>query len=387
MSERSKEGTEATTSLGIEAPRAENSLPEGGAAGAKVGRRGLMRRAAGASAAAALLLTAKEAAPAEAAARATLEGASTADYGAIASPGGPVTGVTIPQIGATDHGVIGSNTAATVLPFSSGVAGARIGDGRVGVLGANGTAGFGVYGVSQSGVGTAGVSDTLYGVYGNANAAAGDTAGVFGSSPAKGIWGRTTAGFGILGQATANGGIGVYGTAPTAVNTWAGYFEGHVFISGGLAGGNVARSFAPGRDGGPRALYSLDTAEPVVEDFGEGSLSKGQAVVALDGDFVAVAEGGAYQVFLTAYGDLGSLYVAGRTSTAFTVQSSTGATGGFGFRVVAKRKGASGRRLERLEHPKPVVHVEPKALLTASPPSIRRAGADEDTPVRPPTRR
>jgi hypothetical protein len=214
------------------------------------------------------------------------------------------------------------------------------------------TTGFGLYANSQSGVGAFGSSNTGFGVYANSN----ENTAVF-ATGARGVWGRATAGIGVLAQATASGTVqnrsfGLYAVAPAP--GWAGYFEGNVYVTGQVytAGGGVLAP-AQGSDGTTRALYSLDTAEPVVEDFGEGRLANGRAAVRLDSNFAAVADGSAYHVFLTEGGDYGGLYVPKKDATGFEVRArDSAAAGTFSYRVVARRKGAPGRRLEKLERPR-----------------------------------
>ena len=334
---------------------------------AKMGRRAILRRAAGATAAAALLLVAKEAPKAQAVAYVTDAGESTFNYGIAASPG--EFNVFVPNLGATTHGVVGANVApgpGLTPPISSGVFGVRSGGEFAGVLGVNDT-GYGVFGLSQTGSGVFGNSDRHYGVYANSN----QNTGVFAFGPQRGVWGRTGTGIGVFGQATDLGGFGVYGAAPTAAGTWAGYFDGNVFIRGGLAGGRAATSMAQGADGGLRTLYSVDSAEPVVEDFGERTLVGGKAEVAFDPEFAAVAEGAGYQVFLTPYGDCKGLAVTKREPGGFSVAELQGGTSGigFGYRVVAKRKGATGKRLERTVAPK---GLDAKDLVPATAPRPSR---------------
>ena len=398
------------------------------------GRRGMLTKALGATAAAALLAVAKEAAPAHADSRTTLTagGASTNNYGILSTYGAGIDPATqVPALGSTTHGVLGTYSAAGPSPTrKAGVTG--IGSQSAGVVGVQGvstdaagvfgksTAAEGVFGESTNHNGVGGTSTNFSGVIGIAGSAgpglgapfgvvgtsiasvgmfgssmdnigvralstnnvgvfaeSGANTGVYASSPARGVWGRTTNGIGVFGQATHANGFGVYGAAPTAPGTWAGYFEGHVYVSGGLANGAVSTSAAPSPDGSLRTLYSVDSAEPVVEDFGEGQLVGGKADVMFDPEFAAVAGGSAYQVFLTEYGDLGTLYVADRTPTRFEVRSRTGASGGFGYRVVAKRKGASGKRLERLERPRGLSARELEPPTLPEPPT---------RPQAPPTR-
>ena len=280
---------------------------------------------------------------------------SAADTTRLAANGGGADGALL----VSNAG--GTGVVASVSGPNTGLV-ASAGSG-VGVQ-AQSTSNFGLSAASQSGVGVFGGSGSNYGVYANSNA---DT-GVFATAPQKGIWGRTTTGIGVLAQAigAAPSAVGVLGVA--AAPGWAGYFEGNVFVTGRVftAAGGVLTT-AQAADGSQRALYSVDSAEPLVEDVGEGTLVGGKVEVALDADFVAVADGGAYQVFLTPYADLGGAFVAARTPTSFAVRSPTGATGGFGYRVVATPKGAAGQRLEKGTPPKKLdaKDLEPRSLPAA----------------------
>ena len=175
----------------------------------------------------------------------------------------------------------------------------------------------GVYGFSSSGVGVFGTSPTNVGLFGQAS----QSAGVFGDSPVNGVWGRTATGIGVKGEATSNG-IGVYGRAPTS--GWAGYFFGNVYVTGTVTQGGMAS---------PQAASAQ-----TIESFGEAQLVNGQATVTLDRETADAVGGGAYQVVLTEYGNIGGLYVHQRGATAFEVRSRGAAAGSFGYRVMARDK-------------------------------------------------
>ncbi len=278
---------------------------------------------------------------------------SAADTTRLAANGGAANGALLVSNAGGNGVVIGVSGPNIGL-----VAGAANGAG----IQAQSTTNFGVYGLSQSGVGMFGGSGGNYGVYANSNA---DT-GVFSTAPLKGVWGRTTTGIGVLGQAVGatTSAVGVLGIA--AAPGWAGYFEGNVYVSGRVVQAGAAASIATARDGSLRQLYSQDSTEPVVEDFGEGIVQGGRAEVRLDPDFTAVADGGAYQVFLTEYDGHNALFVTKRGPSGFAVQAKDGSTasGGFGYRVVAKRKAEAGQRLETLAPPKKLdaKDLEPRPL-------------------------
>ena len=278
------------------------------------------------------------------------------------------TGGTGPAGATGGVGVVGLGGPTSGSPARTGV----------GVHGES-TSGTGLYGLSQSGAGAFGGSNSSIGVYANSN----EDTGVFATAPRRGVWGRTATGIGVFGQVTNVGGFAVYGAAPTAPDTWAGYFEGNVFVSGGLAqgGSGPVTSLAQGRDGSPRTLYSVDSAEPLVEDVGEGTLVGGKAQIKLDPELAAVVDGAAYQVFLTPEGDCKGLYVTGKTLGGFEVYELQGGTSSlpFGYRVVARRMGAAGKRLERRGPPR---RLGPRDLEPPRLPDV----PTRDVPTREPAR-
>ena len=300
-------------------------------------------------------------------------GAAAGVYGSTSSQTG---GFGVVGTSGTGAGVLGTTDSNRVNPPSgpTGVFGQSAGG--TGVRG-NSTTGVGSTGISQDAAGVYGFSNTGPGVYANS----GSGPGFFATSTQTAVWGRSGAGTGVFGQATSNG-IGVYGAA--GPGGYAGYFEGNVYISGGLAGGDVSSSLVQARDGGRRAVYSVDSTEPVVEDFGEGTLASGRAQVGLDADFSVVIDVGPYHVFLTEGGDYGGIYVHRKDSSGFEVRArNTGAGGPFSYRVVAKRKGTAGKRLEKLERPKGlnVKDLEPPKL-----PEMLKPEPTKSEPTKPDSR-
>ena len=375
MAERRETGRTVTANAQPEAAGASpGDRPVTG--GPKLGRRAIMRRAVvGVSAVTALGMMANGPTTAEASSRTTVVGPSSANYGLAVSEGDldPVATGSVPPLGGLLFGVISSITGSPVSPSRSagvlGLANSQVGvEGLartgIGVVGSTPDSGTGVFGGSQSGIG----------VYANSNAGT----ALFATAPGRGVWGRATSGLGVFGQVT-QAGYGVYGAAPLAFNTWAGFFEGNVYVTGRVTQGGVAASGAQTSDGSQVTLYSLDTAEPLVEDVGADSLVGGRADVKLDPGFAAVADAGAYQVFLTPEGDCKGLYVTAKTSGSFTVRELQGGTSSlpFSYRVVAKRQGAAGKRLERLERPKGLSSQE------LQPPKLPEATATGDRPRQP----
>jgi hypothetical protein len=165
-----------------------------------------------------------------------------------------------------------------------------------------------------------------------------------------GVHGGSSApnGNGVIGE--ADNGSNAYGVWGTSTSGFAGYFNGKVHIVGDLTVTGAKSAVVPFPDGSHRQLYCVESPESWFEDVGFGQLRDGQAQVALDADFAATVNTDSYHVFITEYEDNSALYVTGRTSSGFRVQAKSPQTGdgAFSYRIVAKRKDISGRRLERV---------------------------------------
>src|SRR5262249_52332089 len=172
-----------------------------------------------------------------------------------------------------DHGVFGEANAPT----------------KCGVLG-NNPAGVGVGGLSQAGIGAIGGSTDGIGVYGI-------------TTRAVGVWAQT------LSPRTRDGAwpLGLYAASPGA----AAVFDGHVIIRGdlivdqnhSLVVSTPANKYGAVKfsDGSQRLVCAIESPEAWFEDFGEASLVKGKAYVALDPDFARTVDVRRYNVFITTY--------------------------------------------------------------------------------------
>ncbi|MBI4753315.1 hypothetical protein HY793_02940, partial [Candidatus Desantisbacteria bacterium] len=92
-----------------------------------------------------------------------------------------------------------------------------------------------------------------------------------------------------------------------------------------------------------KKLYTQESPELWIEDFGQGTLSSGATTVILDNKFINVIDDG-YQikVFLTlTSSDCPGLYVTNKTGSSFGVKEINNgtSTATFDYRVVGKRKG------------------------------------------------
>jgi len=140
---------------------------------------------------------------------------------------------------------------------------------------------------------------------------------------------------------------------------WAGYFQGHVNITGTCyIGANLTvsgtKNAAVKVDNGEYRLLSCqESPELWFEDFGEGQLSNGRTHIELNPLFlqtVTIDNQHPMRVFVQLEGDCKGVYVS-KGATGFDVNELQGGTGNvpFSYRVVAKRKGYEDVRLAKME--------------------------------------
>jgi hypothetical protein len=108
----------------------------------------------------------------------------------------------------------------------------------------------------------------------------------------------------------------------------------------------------------------MESPESWFEDFGVARLVRGRAKVKLASDFVATIKPGDYHIFLTPYGACNGLYVAATTAKRFTVREQNGgrSTVKFSYRIVAKRKDISAKRMAKVKVPKFTPPKPPKSI-------------------------
>jgi hypothetical protein len=95
-------------------------------------------------------------------------------------------------------------------------------------------------------------------------------------------------------------------------------------------------------------LYTVQSSENWIEDFGSGALTGGVATIRLEPHFARTISGRAdYHVFLTPAGDCDGLYIANKTATSFEVRELRNGTSSvqFDYRIVGHRKGFESARL------------------------------------------
>ena len=98
-----------------------------------------------------------------------------------------------------------------------------------------------------------------------------------------------------------------------------------------------------------RLLYAVESPENWFEDFGEGTLVNGRALVQIDPMFAqSVNTSVKYHVFLTPQDEPLTLAVANRTANSFEVRGPAGSNISFSYRIVAKRKGYEDLRMAKM---------------------------------------
>jgi hypothetical protein len=238
----------------------------------------------------------------------------------------------------TAMGVLGI-THAPVAPFGQA-------PGGVGGWADNGS---GVVGASNVGDGVDGFSDQSNGVFGDSNSGCG-------------VFGSCQDGTGVAGESMTS--TGVYGRSSSG---FAGVFDGPVVVNGSFTvTGQPKSSAVKHPDGSLRRLYCMESTESWFEDFGEARLVRGAAKVKLDSQFAAIIDTRQYHVFLTCNGPA-NVYIAKKGPNSFEVSSIEASSDqnrrhrsgslSFAYRIVGRRKGWTGKRLERVQisnlmHPK-----------------------------------
>lgn len=254
--------------------------------------------------------------------------------------------------------------------YSIGVAGTTSAPSGVGVIGRNynSTGGVGVSGYtsSEDGYGVTGFQNGYY-TFDNE---VWESGGLFG--------GRN----GVMGITKEQYGVAVYGmNLGSSTAGWAGYFYASngdgVRISTpagqtGLSVSGGSKNAVVATDDGARLLYAEEATEVWFADYGFGQLVDGVAVIAIDPIFAQTVNlDEPYHVFLQAYGDA-DLYVTNRTATQFEVHLREGNSSvAFSYRLVGKRVGYEGDRLERAPWADGDPHLFPDGPANNAPLSLQ----------------
>jgi hypothetical protein len=94
-------------------------------------------------------------------------------------------------------------------------------------------------------------------------------------------------------------------------------------------------------------VFSEESTEVWLDDYGVGRLRGGVTAIPLDPVFLQTISTRGYHVFLTPREDCKGLYVTNRTTSSFEVRELGGGDSDveFDYRVVAHRKGYENQRL------------------------------------------
>jgi hypothetical protein len=282
-------------------------------------------------------------------------------------------GVGVHGVATSGFGVIGQRTSRAGVTGKSSSGPGAFGTSEVGAgVAGTSSSGAGVAGTSSSAVGVEGTSDNglagvrgrspdRYGVFGESDRGV----GIFGTAQGNAIQGRSSgpaawsigvSGFSDLGagvQGDSTRGIGVAGRAPQGI---AGFFEGRVVIRGSLSVTGAKSAVIRRADGSHRAVFCVESAESMLEDFGEVTLRGQSVVVKLARDFAPLIKRNHYHVFLSAYGP-DRVYVRSRARDRFEIARLDRAAGKrwapiqVGYRIVARRADLPAARLPKVTVP------------------------------------
>lgn len=146
----------------------------------------------------------------------------------------------------------------------------------------------------------------------------------------------------VTGQADA-----VYGqTNSTDAGSYALYGSGPMLVTGTKSAGVMTRSQ------GPSEMYSVEATEVWFEDFGQGRLEHGKALIGLDPVFlevVTIDDANPYHVFLQFYDNatMNDCVVIRHDHSFEVLEKNQGrSTASFSFRITAKRKFHEGKRMQ-----------------------------------------
>lgn len=235
------------------------------------------------------------------------------------------------QTAVTSNGsiaVFGFNPA----PFGTGVSGyggntTKLSIGVAGRTDSNAAGSAGVSGTAEPGIGQ------VYGVFGRTNSTAGY--GVFGMASAQG------GGTGVFGETFSNSGYGVYGYSSTP--------GGYGVFSKGKFAATGTKSAIVMTSRGATELFTEEATTVLFTDYGNGRLNQGQARIELDPYFletVTIDDSHPMMVFVQLEDAAQGVYVKKNTKGFEVIELAKGQSNArFSYRVVAHRKGYEDTRL------------------------------------------
>ena len=263
-----------------------------------------------------------------------------------------------PKIGVLGETTVTSNSATGVVGEATGSATGLYGSSDSGI-GTNtftttGTAlmaqalesGYGINALTVSGVGILGHSDNGNAIVGTSDA--GEGGDFQGSS------------IGLVGRAPASNGYPLVLTDQSNNDVFYVSGAGNVYYHGSL------HTFARTKSGATVSEFSARSSAPTVEDTGTAELVGGVAKVRLDPAFAATIDTGSpYRVFVTPDGDTRGLFIASKTTEGFVVRETQGGRSNlaFDYRIVAASIGEGGQRMTMVtaaHDPHTVVPERPK---------------------------
>ena len=264
--------------------------------------------------------------------------------GSIAGTGIEIGTLGGPTINATSFSSLGVLSRCTDTRDKPGISMAVMGTvaGGFGVAGNNDRGAFpeaGVTGRARTAQGVEGISIRGIGVRGMTTSARTTGAGVL----AVGAPGHALVA--IANQTATSPGITPAGPL------FAGLLFGNVQVQGDVQVFGAKSAVVPHPDGTLRRLYCVESPEEWFEDFGAANLVGGRATVVFEKTFAPLVVRNDYHVFLTPEGDCRGLYVRRKTQGGFEVREMQKGKGTlrFSYRVVLRRRGGRGKRLERVE--------------------------------------
>jgi hypothetical protein len=167
---------------------------------------------------------------------------------------------------------------------------------------------------------------------------AGDTAGIdvqeFTASTPDTIPATSGYGFALCTPGTGYGTI----NGQTVVDVASLDEQGNLLLCGDTFQATTPLIVSRGSDGVGRVSYTPRSAEPTMEDVGEGSLSGGYGHVVIDGALAAQLDPHtSYMVFITPEGNTNGVYVTNKTPRGFDVHENNGGRSSvtFDYRIVA----------------------------------------------------
>jgi hypothetical protein len=143
------------------------------------------------------------------------------------------------------------------------------------------------------------------------------------------------------------------GTETIYLDSGVGINDARIFVDGTIEADGFVNALTVTNGGPSRAFYSTVAAEMWLEDVGSGQLIAGEARIDLDPRFLQVAtidERHPMRVLVTLTADCNGVFVRTFDDHFIVKELRDGVTNAtFDYKVIVKRKGSEGRRLERID--------------------------------------